>query len=339
MQVKSNISLLPFNTFGIDVTARYYVEIKKKKDLQKLRESDYWEMDRFILGGGSNILLLDDLDGITAHIRRKGIKVVEEGESSIILRVGAGEVWHDFVMYCVGNGYGGLENLSLIPGSVGAAPMQNIGAYGEEQNACFHSLTAFDIENKVWRDFTSDECEFGYRNSIFKNLYKNKFIIWDVTYRLTKKDHRINTSYGAIQQKLHDHCIAEPTIKDVSEAVIEIRQSKLPDPAETGNSGSFFKNPIVPNTLFNKLKNEFEEMPYYTVDKKNTKIPAGWLIEQCGWKGKKVGRTGTYPRQALVLVNHGGASGKEVWNLAMEIQKSVELKFGIKLEPEVNLIS
>jgi len=338
MQVENNFSLQSFNTFGLPCETEHYALVKNRTDLEQLFASEYWEKKRFVLGGGSNILLPNRFNGLTVHIANKGIDIIDENKYKIDVKVGAGEEWHNFVLHCLSEDWGGLENLSLIPGSVGAAPMQNIGAYGVEQNSCFRSLTAFDVETGRWQIFDNDDCQFGYRESVFKNELKNKYIIFDVTYRLSKKSHKINKSYGAIIDQLNKNEVGEANIQDISKAVIEIRQSKLPDPKVIGNSGSFFKNPIISKREFETLVTQYPHIPSYEVDEDHTKVPAGWLIEQCGWKGKQVGQTGTHSKQALVIVNHGGASGEEILELSKKIIESVEEKFDITLQAEVNII-
>lgn len=338
MNIQQNISLKPLNTFGIDARAKEFVEIQSKEELQVLC-SNFNLIDRkvLVLGGGSNMLLTRDVDGMVIKISIKGIEVVEEDADYVWVKAMAGEVWHDLVMWSIRKGYGGLENLSLIPGCVGASPMQNIGAYGVELKNTFESLEAIEIDGGDLKTFTAAECRFGYRESIFKHEVKGKYIIVSVMFKLSKHP-VLNTSYGAIQQTLEKHGIQQPTVKNISDAVVEIRTSKLPDPKVLGNAGSFFKNPEIPNAQFYDLKNQYPEIPGYPAAEGHTKVAAGWLIEQCGWKGKRVGNTGSHKDQALVLVNYGGASGAEIWQLAMEIQKSVSDKFGITINPEVNVI-
>lgn len=295
------------------------------------------ERKLLVLGGGSNVLLTKDFDGMVICIRMLGIEKLHEDDEHVWVKAMAGEVWHNFVLWCIQKGYGGVENLSLIPGCVGAAPMQNIGAYGVEIKDTFDSLEAMDIETAELKTFTKAACKFGYRESVFKNEVKGKYIISSVTFRLTKQP-MLNISYGAIQQTLQKHGITEPSIKDVSNAVIEIRSSKLPDPKKLGNSGSFFKNPEIPSSQFDQLKQTYPEMVGYPAPNNQIKVAAGWLIEQCGWKGKVVGHTGSHKDQALVLVNYGGATGDEIWQLALAIQQSVKDKFGIDIIPEVNIV-
>lgn len=337
MLLQENYSLKAFNTFGIDCDARYFVSASgvdaiKEVLLQKLHPTI------FILGGGSNLLLTKDVDALVLHINSKGIRKISEEKNHTLLEVQAGENWHEFVLFCIEKGYGGVENMSLIPGNVGTAPIQNIGAYGTELKDVFVSCTALHIETLEEKTFTKKECQFGYRNSIFKQEAKGKYIITSVVFRLTHEDHILHSSYGAIQDQLKAQSVEQPTIKDISDAVIAIRQSKLPDPAELGNSGSFFKNPVINTKEFNKFRAQHPQAPFYEVSTTEFKIPAGWLIEQAGFKGKRFGDAGVHKNQALVLVNHGKATGTEIWNLALRIQEKVKIDFGIFIEPEVNVI-
>ena len=339
MQIQKNVSLKSFNTFGINVKTAYFSEVRTIEELlvflQENKKVLYEPL--LILGGGSNVLFTKDFPGIVLRNNIHGIQVIREDESNAWVQVGAGENWHTFVLHCIGLGYGGIENLSLIPGTVGAAPMQNIGAYGVEIKDVFEQLEAIHIETGELSYFTNDDCRFGYRESIFKNIYKDKFIITSVTLRLSKRP-VINTSYGAIEQTLQSMGITSPSIHDVSNAVIHIRQSKLPNPAAIGNAGSFFKNPVIEKTVYENLKAKYPEIPGYEVSPHKMKVPAGWLIEQCGWKGKRFGDVGVHKNQALVLVNYGNAAGEAVKELAFEIRDSVIEHFGIKLTPEVNII-
>lgn len=289
-----------------------------------------------VLGGGSNILIKDYQDCTILHNKIEGIKIIQETTDDVIIEAGGGEDWPSFVAWAVDRGYGGIENLSLIPGTVGAAPIQNIGAYGVEQEATFVSLTAFDLLSGEEVIMHGEDCRFGYRDSIFKNKLKGKLIISSVRYRLSKKP-TLELSYGAIKERLAELRISNPIIGDIAQVVTEIRRSKLPDPAQLGNSGSFFKNPIISEELYRELILSFPDMPSYPLSDGNVKIPAGWLIEQCGWKGKVIGNTGTYTKQALVIVNYGGATGEEIWALAQDIIRSVEEKFKVVLMPEVNI--
>jgi UDP-N-acetylmuramate dehydrogenase len=338
MVIENNKSLKEFNTFGIQATAKKFVAAHSLDELKEvLANKDL--ADIFVLGGGSNMLLTGDLNKTVLHIALKGITKVYEDDTHIHLNVNAGENWHSFVMYCVENNYGGVENLSLIPGSVGAAPIQNIGAYGVELKDVFVRCTALNVKTLEEETFDVKDCEFGYRSSVFKEKYKGKYIITAVVLRLTKKVHHINTAYGAIEQELQKMAVVNPTIESVSKAVIAIRQSKLPNPKILGNSGSFFKNPVVGLQEFEKFSRLFPEAPFYKVTETSFKIPAGWLIEQAGFKGKRFGDAGIHEKQALVLVNHGNATGQEILDLAKRIQREVQEKFGISIEPEVNIIS
>jgi len=343
MTIQENISLRPYNTFGIEATARYFVRVTKTEDLQALLQHDvYRNQPIMILGGGSNILLTQDFEGLVIKMDLLGIEVIEEDEQAVWVKAGAGENWHSFVQYCIEQGYGGVENLSLIPGTVGAAPMQNIGAYGVEIKDVFVCLEAVNLADGQLETFDHQACQFGYRDSVFKRALKGKYIIFSVTFKLSKQP-EINTSYGTIEDALVTIRSAEgyqprPAIQEVSEAVIQIRQSKLPDPKVIGNAGSFFKNPVVSKQKYEALQQSYEKVPGYPVTEDTVKVPAGWLIEQCGWKGKKIGQTGVHSKQALVLVNHGNVRGADVYALAMDIQVSVKEKFGIDISPEVNII-
>jgi len=337
LNLQSNKSLQAYNTFGINATARYFVDVNSETDFLHLIDSPSFKQHKhYIIGGGSNILLTKDFDGIIIHNQIKGIDKVAESDEQVWLTFGAGEVWHTCVLHCIKNNFAGIENLSLIPGYIGAAPMQNIGAYGVELKDVFSHLTAIHIQTGQSHTFYNDDCAFGYRESVFKNKYKADYLITSVTLRLNKTPN-FNISYGAIEKTLEENNISELNIKAVSDAVIQIRQSKLPDPKVIGNAGSFFKNPVVENSHAESIKTKNENMPSYPAGHK-TKIPAGWLIDQCGYKGKVIGNTGTYKNQALVLVNRGGASGNEVFNLSEEIKQTVLAEFGIELEREVNLV-
>jgi UDP-N-acetylmuramate dehydrogenase len=338
VNIRYNRSLKPFNTFGIDVNAKEFVEVTTFEGLQVLLSMfDFSERNILVLGGGSNVLLTRDIGGMVIRIAIKGIELLREDDEYVWVKAAAGEVWHDFVMYCIDHNYAGVENLSLIPGCVGAAPMQNIGAYGVELKDVFHSLEALEIETAELVEFDKQQCRFGYRESVFKQEAKGKYIIVAVTFRLSKKPH-LNTSYGAIRETLEKKGITNPGIRDVSEAVMEIRRSKLPDPAVIGNAGSFFKNPEIPDEQFVALKEKHPGIVGYPASPGNTKLAAGWLIEQCGWKGKRVGNTGSHKDQALVLVNFGDASGDEIQKLSSDIRQSVFDRFGIDIQPEVNII-
>lgn len=338
MNIQQNVSLRSYNTFGIDVNAKQFVEVNTLEELCVLCAAfNLSDRSLLILGGGSNVLLTGDFDGMVIRINLKGITVLKEDDDHVWIKSMAGEVWHEFVMHCVQQGWGGLENLSLIPGYVGAAPMQNIGAYGVEVKDTFESLEAVEIATGEIIRFSNADCRFGYRESIFKQEAKGRYIIASVIFRLNKKP-KFNTTYGAITQTLEERGITELSIKAISDAVIHIRQSKLPDPKVLGNAGSFFKNPEIPAEQFNELKNKYPGVVGYPAGENHVKVAAGWLIEQCGWKGKVVGNTGSHKQQALVLVNYGKATGAEIWELAMAIQRSVNDKFGITIQPEVNVI-
>ncbi|OEY73107.1 UDP-N-acetylmuramate dehydrogenase [Salegentibacter salarius] len=337
MQVAENFSLKQYNTFGVDVMARKFISVHSTVELRDVLQQAY-ASEIFVLGGGSNMLLTKDIDKTVIHIGLKGIELISESRDDVVLKVGAGENWHQFVLYCIEKGFGGLENLSLIPGNVGTAPVQNIGAYGVELKDSFESCEAMRIQTLEVDTFSAEQCEFDYRNSVFKNKLKGEYIITSVNFRLCKKDHQLSTSYGAIQEELDKHNIEKPTIKNVSDAVISIRQQKLPDPRELGNSGSFFKNPVIKETEFKKLQKQFPEMPFYALHANQIKIPAGWLIDQAGLKGYRQGDAGVHKNQALVLVNYGNATGQEILALSKEIQDKIYKKYGIQLEPEVNVI-
>ena len=335
MVIQENISLKEYNTFGIQVYAKRFVSIDSFYDLQKLLES---EKELFLISGGSNMLLTKDIETLVVFINIKGISIDRESNNSVHLTVNAGENWHEFVLWCISQDYGGLENLSLIPGNVGTCPIQNIGAYGVEVKDTITKVEALEIETGKHITFSNEDCLFGYRNSVFKNALKGKYIITSVSFELTKNTHKLNTSYGAIENSLREKNNANPTLKDISDTVIAIRQSKLPDPKEIGNSGSFFKNPVIPTKQFIQLQEKYPAIPSYVISNTETKVPAGWLVEQSGFKGKRFGDAGVHSKQALVLVNHNKASGLEIYNLAQKIQKTVSDKFGISLEIEVNII-
>lgn len=336
MHIEQDKSLQQLNTFGIDCKASSYASVSSVSELKQLL-STHTEESLFLLGGGSNMLLTQNIDALVVHLNLKGISIVSENDQEVLIECMAGENWHEFVLYCIEHGYGGLENLSLIPGNVGTAPIQNIGAYGVELKDTFVRCHTVSITDQKERDFSKAECKFGYRNSIFKNEVKGTYIITSVTFRLTKKDHNLATSYGAIQEELDKQNCTIPTIKAVSDAVIAIRRSKLPDPKTLGNSGSFFKNPVVDTDTFQKFRTAHPTAPFYEVSPTEFKIPAGWLIEQAGFKGIRLGDAGVHKNQALVLVNYGNATGKEIWELAMQIQRKVRSDFGIYIEPEVNV--
>ncbi len=337
MKIIKNVSLKPFNTFGISAMAENLCELTSPEDVQEAVE---WlgspSSDVLILGGGSNILLTRNISYVLAN-RIPGFDIIQEDQSQVLVKAGAGMNWHQFVLKSLELGFGGVENLSLIPGNVGASPMQNIGAYGVEIKDVFHELEAIDRITGESVVFDNPSCEFGYRESVFKNRYKDRFVITSVTYRLSKEN-KVNTSYGAIEQELEKMRISSPGIKDVSRAVINIRTSKLPDPAKTGNAGSFFKNPEITVVKYDALKRSFPDLPGYSVSNDQVKVPAAWLIEQCGWKGFRRGDAGCHERQPLVLVNFGNAAAKDILDLSNEIIRSVEDKFGIVLNREVNIV-
>ena len=340
LKFHSSQSLLPYNTFHFDVKADVLVEINTIDEFQVLLKSSEWKLNkRLILGGGSNVLLTDDFNGLAIVNRISGIEIVEEDTESIVVRCGGGENWHQFVLYTLQNNWGGLENLSLIPGTVGAAPMQNIGAYGVEIKDSFHLLDAINLKDGTFEHFDSGKCQFGYRESVFKNELKGKYLIASVAFKLNKVgSHNLNLDYGILRNVLKDKSIENPNIKDVSQAVIAIRQSKLPDPAEIGNSGSFFKNPIIEPAQFEQLKSKYQDIPFYELEGGKIKLAAGWLIEKAGWKGHEENGVGVHQKQALVLVNYGSGKGKDLMKLAKKIQDSILAEFGVELNPEVNFI-
>jgi len=335
--IERNFNLKPFNTFGIDCFAAKFGTFKNVEELKRLLSAKDKDEETFILGGGSNILLTKDFNGLVLKNEILGTEITQENDSEIILKVGAGTIWHEFVLSCIDSNYCGVENLSLIPGSVGASPMQNIGAYGVEIKDIFHSLEAFHIESEEIHTFDNNACEFGYRESVFKRKFKNQYIILNVSYRLAKQP-ELKTSYGAIKTELLKHGINTPSIKDISDAVISIRQSKLPDPKILGNAGSFFKNPVVDNQIVKEIQINSPEIPAYPTVEGKSKLAAGWLIEKAGWKGIQIGQCGVHKNQALVLVNYGGAHGSQILDLSQKIINDVEVKFGITLEREVNIM-
>jgi UDP-N-acetylmuramate dehydrogenase len=337
-----NFSLKKYNTFGIDVLAQYFADFNTVEGLEEMlefkqRPTTNNQRSTLILGGGSNILFTKNVEGMVLKNEIKGIEIVSEDENYVYLKVGAGENWHGLVLYCVNNDLAGMENLSLIPGNVGASPMQNIGAYGVEIKDVFYELEAFHLPEKKIIKFSLPDCEFGYRESVFKRKFKNQFVITSVTYRLNKMPH-FNTSYGAIEQELEKMGVQELSIQAISQAVINIRSSKLPDPAVIGNAGSFFKNPEIDYQQFETLKISFPNLVGYALDNGHVKLAAGWLIEQCGWKGYRKGDAGCHAKQALVLVNYGNAKGSEILSLSEEIIASVQEKFDVLLEKEVNIM-
>ena len=335
MKVIHNVSLKPYNTFGIDVRASKFVKINSIDDLKKILRKTYAE-ELFILGGGSNMLLTGDIHKTVLQIELKGKEVLEEKDDYVIIKAHAGENWHEFVLWTLKQNFGGLENLSLIPGNVGTSPIQNIGAYGVELKDNFVSCEAINIQTLESRTFSLEDCDFHYRNSVFKNKLKGQYIITSVNFKLSSRNHQFKVDYGAIKSELEN--IENPGIKDISNAVIRIRKSKLPNPAEIGNSGSFFKNPIIATKAFKKLKQDFPEIPSYQISENEVKIPAGWLIDKAGLKGYRDGDAGVHTKQALVLVNYGNASGSDILMLSIKVREVVKEKFGIDLEPEVNII-
>ena len=338
MLIRENVSLKPFNTFGMDVLARWYAEVASTEDMLSLiKDEKRKDIPRFILGGGSNILFLNDYYGMVVRNLIKGISIERENEEEVWIKANSGEVWHDLVLYSLEKGLGGIENLSLIPGTVGAAPIQNIGAYGVELRDVFHSLEVMDLKSGEIRILSKAECDFGYRDSIFKKQLKGKCFILSVTLVL-KKYPEFNINYGAIKTTLDEMGVSELSAKAISKAVCYIRQSKLPDPAVIGNAGSFFKNPEIPLLQYETLRQEYPDMPSYPVGEGFVKVPAGWLIEACGWRGMRVGETGSHKDQALVLVNYGNAKGEDIWQLAIDIQSSVKETFGVLILPEVNVL-
>lgn len=338
MTIHENYSLKKFNTFGIAAEARYFTEFSSIDEIKQiLTDKKFTFTEKLILGGGSNILFTKNFDGIVLKNNLKGISIVNEDADYYYVKAAAGEVWHEFVMYCVKNNYSGIENLSLIPGNVGASPMQNIGAYGVEIKDTFHSLEALHINDYSIHTFSKNDCKFGYRESVFKHEFKNQFIITSVTFKLNKKP-VFNTSYGAIEKELENMGVQQLSIQAISKAVCNIRSSKLPNPKEIGNAGSFFKNPEIGSEKFSSLKQAFPTIVSYDLPNGNVKLAAGWLIEQCGWKGKTIGDAGVHKLQALVLVNYNNATGNEIFNLSQQILDSVKNKFGVDLEREVNII-
>ena len=334
--ISNNVSLLPYNTFGIDVLTKRFARFSSTKELTSILK-EKGKDSLLVLGGGSNILLTKNFNGLAIKNEIKGFEIISEDENKVHIKAGSGEVWHEFVLKTIEKGYGGIENLSLIPGSVGASPMQNIGAYGTEIKDVFISLNAYHIETGEIHSFNKEQCEFGYRESVFKRKLKNQYIIIDVTYCLTKK-HIINTKYGVIEKELQEMNITSPTIRDISNAIISIRSSKLPDPKQIGNAGSFFKNPVIEGRLADTLKEKHPNIPNYPAPNDKIKIAAGWLIEQAGWKGKKFNNYGVHKNQALVLVNYSGCSGNDILDLSTKIIEDVHSKFGVTLEREVNIL-
>jgi UDP-N-acetylmuramate dehydrogenase len=337
MEILNHFSLKNYNTFGIEANAKQFVGVHSVADLKTVLIENKAK-NKFILGGGSNMLLTQDIDALVIHIDLKGKKIVKENDDFVWVESQAGENWHEFVLWTINQNFGGLENMSLIPGNVGTTPVQNIGAYGTEIKDTFVSCSALKIDTLEMKKFSNEACHFGYRESVFKNEVKDQYIITSVVFKLTKRNHKINISYGDIALELEKNNIPTPTLKDVSNAVITIRQSKLPDPKVLGNSGSFFKNPIVLKSDFEKIHQKFPEMKFYEISETEVKVPAGWLIEQAGFKGKRYGDAGIHKNQALVLVNYGSATGQEILNVSRKIQDTIFNTFGIHIEAEVNII-
>lgn len=340
MHIEHQFNLQAHHTFGTKVFASAYTTLSSEKDIYRLKELKKQYDSLLILGGGSNVLFTKDYPGIVVQNHLESIKILSETNTSIRLKVASGVNWHQFVLYCVEHGWGGIENLSLIPGTVGAAPMQNIGAYGVEVKDVILEVIAYDIEQEEWKHFSNESCQFGYRESIFKHAeHKHRYFIAYVIFELKKAPHTYHTQYGDIQKTLDTLGIKELSIQSISNAVIYIRNQKLPNPKDLGNAGSFFKNPEVEYSFFERLKETYPQIPHYLLDNGKVKIPAGWLIEQCGWKGLKVGNTGNHQKQSLVIVNYGNATGLEIVEHARNVQQSVKDKFGIDIHPEVNIIS
>ena len=338
MSFQQNVSLKTFNTFGINATAKSFASFSSVDELKERLAQTEKDTSLLILGGGSNLLFTGNFDGTVLKNELHGIQLIREDEDYYYVQAAGGENWHQLVLYCVANNYAGMENLSLIPGSVGASPIQNIGAYGVELKDVFYELQAFDLQSHDVVTFTKEDCHFGYRDSVFKGKYKGRFVILSVTFRLTKKP-SFHTEYGAIQQELDKMNVSQLSIGAISQAVINIRSSKLPDPNVVGNAGSFFKNPTIDNEQFFELKKQSPNIAGFATDDNKTKLAAGWLIEQCGWKGYREGDAGCYEKQALVLVNYGSATGAQIYFLSKEIIDSVHQKFGVTLEREVNIIA
>ena len=335
--IASHVDLTTYNTFGIQVFAEEFSCFDSLETLHDIL-SQHTQKPLLILGGGSNILFTKDFDGLVLRNEIMGKTIVSENEDDIRVKVGAGENWHQFVVYCIENNWGGIENLSLIPGNVGASPMQNIGAYGIEIKDVFHELEAYHIPTGELKVFSHEECAFGYRESVFKRALNGQYVIVNVTFKLKKRNHVLKTSYGDIEGELKAKNITSPTIRDVSNAVIAIRQSKLPDPKEIGNAGSFFKNPIVGKSILENIKKTYPNVPSYPVDNNHVKLPAGWLIDTAGWKGKRIDNHGVHAKQALVLVNYNDAKGQQIYDLSTAILKDIYERFGVELEREVNIL-
>jgi UDP-N-acetylmuramate dehydrogenase len=338
--IEQNVNLQPYNTFHVKAVARLFARIKSVDQMKWLIQQSIFKANKhFILGGGSNCVFVHDFDGLVIKIETHGIEVIREAGDEIWVKVASGEVWHDLVMYCLSKNWGGIENLSLIPGTVGAAPIQNIGAYGVEVKDLIECVDGIDLHNGDEHTFNNTECKFSYRESIFKHEWSKNIFISSITLRLRTKNHFINASYGALKEQLTKQHSTAPTIHNISQCVIDVRRSKLPDPAQLGNAGSFFKNPIIPKDHFKKLQALHPEIPNYLIDNQFVKVPAGWLIEQTGWKGKRLEHVGVHHQQALVIINHHDASGEEIFNLSQQIIHDVKEKFDIQLTREVNIIA
>ncbi|RKS02158.1 MULTISPECIES: UDP-N-acetylmuramate dehydrogenase [unclassified Flavobacterium] len=337
MPIQTNFSLKKYNTFGIEAKAQQFIAVHTVAELKTVLNENQ-NQKKFILGGGSNMLLTQDIQALVIHIDLKGKRILKEDDDFVWVESMAGENWHEFVLWTIDQNFGGLENMSLIPGNVGTTPVQNIGAYGTEIKDTFVSCEAVNIATQSLKTFNKEECHFGYRESVFKHEAKDQFVITSVVFKLTKRNHKINTSYGDITKELEKQNVVVPTLKDVSNAVIAIRQSKLPDPKELGNSGSFFKNPIISKVDYEKAHALHPDMPHYVVSETEVKVPAGWLIERAGFKGKRFGDAGIHKNQALVLVNYGNATGQEILAVSKDIQATILKEFGIAIEAEVNVI-
>lgn len=336
LNIQSNVSLKPFNTFGVEEKASFLIEVNDNETLTEIFKKGIFSENFFVLGAGSNVLFTQPYDGYIIRMNSKGIQA-DIVSNDVYVTAKAGEIWNDFVWYCIDQHYAGIENMALIPGTVGASPVQNIGAYGTELMYIFHTCEAFDTQTGIFRTFKKEDCNFSYRDSIFKTVYKGRFIITQVTYKLHLTPN-INTSYGAIENELAKEKITQPTIADIANIVSKIRVEKLPDPTTVGNAGSFFKNPIISTKIFRALQAKYPEIPHYPMSEHQIKLAAGWLIEQCGWKGKNYGQAGVWKNQALVLINRQHASGQEIFNLSQQIILDVQAKFDITLEREVNLL-
>jgi len=339
MRIQEQVDLLPYNTFKIRAKAKHFTSIHSVEEFQSLIKTPVYQQEKhLILGGGSNILFTGDFNGLVIKVDIKGVEIVSEDDTTVTIKAGAGELWHALVLHCVEHDWGGIENLSLIPGTVGAAPMQNIGAYGVEIKEVIKNVEAIDLISGQVKVFTNRECSFDYRESVFKQEFKGKYFISSVTLTLTKKNHHFITSYGTLQTTLLEQGVHQLSVRAISNAVIAIRQQKLPDPSVVGNAGSFFKNPTLTPQHYEKLKNTYPEIPGYSTVNQHVKVPAAWLIEKCGWKGKTVEHIGVHPHQALVIVNYGGGTGENIWRLALQILSSVKEKFDVQLQPEVNVV-